>query len=206
MGWGRTARRALDRTLSPGRPACFGRSTSGRSSRPSGDRDRSRGRRSRGTAACRSPRYPWRSPLARSSGLVREAGRDERREGPERVLYELNPSAGWVVGIDVGRHWLRAAIADLTGQIVARRDERARVKSAADADHADRRGRARAGRPTPASGGDQVTFATVGSPGVFHPETRPGRAGAQPARVGAAGTGRGGAPRARHERRCSRTT
>ena len=67
-----------------------------------------------------------------SSRLVREAGRSSGGKGPSAILYELNPSAGWVVGIDVGRHWLRAAIADLTGRIVSRRDERARVKSAAE--------------------------------------------------------------------------
>jgi len=62
--------------------------------------------------------------------LVREAGRSSGGKGPTAALYELNPRAGWVVGIDVGRHWVRAAIADVTGTFVARRDERARVKSA----------------------------------------------------------------------------
>src|SRR6476659_6454972 len=66
------------------------------------------------------------------AGLVHEVGRATGGKGPSAILYELNPSAGWVVGIDVGRHWLRAAIADLTGRIVSRRDERARVKSAAE--------------------------------------------------------------------------
>jgi len=64
------------------------------------------------------------------AGLVREAGRTSGGKGPTAVLYELNPQAGWVVGIDVGRDWVRAAIADVTGQFVARRDERARVRSA----------------------------------------------------------------------------
>ena len=103
------------------------------------------------------------------SGLVREAGRTSGGKGPTAVLYELNPQAGWVVGIDIGRDWVRAAIADVTGRFVARRDERARVKSAnmlitqigaiahglaADAGIKWR----------------QVTFATVGSPGVFEPD------------------------------------
>jgi predicted NBD/HSP70 family sugar kinase len=74
-----------------------------------------------------------------------------------------------VVGIDVGRDWIRAAIADLTGEIVSRRDERARVKSAAglikqigEVAHGLARDAGIRWR--------QVTFATVGSPGVFHPE------------------------------------
>jgi predicted NBD/HSP70 family sugar kinase len=104
-----------------------------------------------------------------SARLVREAGRSSGGKGPSALLYELNPRAGWVVGIDVGRAWVRAALADLTGEIVARRDERARVRSSqtliaqlgeiahALADEAGLRWR-------------QVTFATIGSPGVFHPE------------------------------------
>jgi predicted NBD/HSP70 family sugar kinase len=101
--------------------------------------------------------------------LVREAGRSSGGKGPSAVLYELNARAGWVVGIDVGRAWVRAALADLSGEIVARRDERARVRSSqtliaqlgevahALADEAGLRWR-------------QVTFAAIGSPGVFHPE------------------------------------
>ena len=102
------------------------------------------------------------------AGLVQEAGRSKGGKGPTALLYELNPRAGWVVGIDVGRDWVRAAIADVTGQFVARRDERARVKSSralitqigaiAHALAADAGIRWR-----------QVTFATVGSPGVFEP-------------------------------------
>ena len=98
--------------------------------------------------------------------LVREAGRSSGGKGPTAVLYELNPHAGWVVGIDVGRHWVRAAIADVTGEFVARRDERARVKSA-------RTLITQIGAVAHGLAGDagirwkQVTFATVGSPGVL---------------------------------------
>ena len=102
-------------------------------------------------------------------GLVREAGRSSGGRGPAAILYELNPRAGWVVGIDVGRYWLRAAIADVTGEIAARRDQRARARSAAtlvrqlgDVAH-----------ELAADVGirwNQVTFAVVGSPGVFDPE------------------------------------
>ena len=100
--------------------------------------------------------------------LVRRAGRSSGGKGPTAVLYELNPRAGWVVGIDIGRSYLRAAIADLTGDIVARRDEPARVRSAdtlirqvGDIAHG-----------LAAEAGfrwRQVTFAVVGSPGVFEP-------------------------------------
>jgi predicted NBD/HSP70 family sugar kinase len=104
-----------------------------------------------------------------TSGLVREAGRTSGGKGPTAVLYELNPQAGWVVGIDVGRDWVRAAIADVTGQFVARRDERAQVRSAKTL--ITQIGAIAHGLAADAGiRWNQVTFATVGSPGVFEPE------------------------------------
>jgi predicted NBD/HSP70 family sugar kinase len=102
------------------------------------------------------------------AGLVRETGRTSGGRGRGAVLYELHPGAGWVVGLDVGRGWVRAAIADITGTFAARRDERARVRSAASlieqigavahdlAAEAGLRWR-------------DVAQAVVGSPGVFEP-------------------------------------
>ncbi len=100
--------------------------------------------------------------------LVREAGRTSGGKGPTALLYELNPRAGWVVGLDVGRDWVRAAIADVTGDIVARRDERARVRSAATL--IGQLGEIAHGLASEAGiRWRQVTFAMVGSPGVFEP-------------------------------------
>jgi predicted NBD/HSP70 family sugar kinase len=103
-----------------------------------------------------------------AAGLVREFGFSTGNKGPGALLYEINPRAGWIVGIDVGRRWVRAAIADITGAIVARRDERASVRSARSligqigrvahelASEAGVRWR-------------DVAQATIGSPGVFDP-------------------------------------
>jgi predicted NBD/HSP70 family sugar kinase len=98
--------------------------------------------------------------------LVREAGRSSGGKGPTAVLYELNPRAGWVVGIDVGRSFVRAVIADMRGEILARRDERARTRNAAtliaqigDVAHGLAAEVGISWR--------HVTFATVGSPGVL---------------------------------------
>lgn len=100
--------------------------------------------------------------------LVREVGRLRGERGPSALLYELNPDAGWVVGVDVGRRWVRAAIADITGAMIAKRDERAHVSSA----------RTLIGqigsiaRDLAAEAGvrwSQITHATLGSPGVFDP-------------------------------------
>ena len=101
------------------------------------------------------------------AGLVREAGRSKGGKGPTAILYQLNPRAGWVVGIDVGRNFVRGAIADVTGAFVARRDERAKVRSAETLI-------AQIGEIARGLASDagikwrQVTVAAVGSPGVVH--------------------------------------
>jgi predicted NBD/HSP70 family sugar kinase len=100
--------------------------------------------------------------------LVREAGRSSGAKGPTAVLYEMNPHAGWVVGIDVGRDLVHAVLADLNGDIVARRDERARARSAGALI-------AQVGELAHGLAADaglkwrQVTYAAIGSPGVFDP-------------------------------------
>lgn len=102
------------------------------------------------------------------AGLVREAGRSKGGKGPTAILYQLNPRAGWVVGIDVGRNFVRAAIADVTGSFVARRDERARVRSAETL--ISQIGAIAHGLASDAGiRWRQVTVAAVGSPGVVHP-------------------------------------
>jgi predicted NBD/HSP70 family sugar kinase len=102
------------------------------------------------------------------AALVREAGRSSGGVGPSAVLYEVDPVAGFVIGLAVGRSVVRAAIADLTGEPVARREERARARTATTlirqlgvlarrvADDAGVRRR-------------QVTFVCVASPGVLQP-------------------------------------
>jgi predicted NBD/HSP70 family sugar kinase len=103
-----------------------------------------------------------------SAQLVREVGRSHGDRGPSALLYEVNPAAGWVVGIDVGRRWVRAAIADISGKIVARHDERARVTS-------QRTLIGQIGGIAHRLAGEagvawsQVTQAAIGSPGVFDP-------------------------------------
>ena len=103
-----------------------------------------------------------------TAGLVHEVGRATGGKGPSAVLYELNPGSGWVVGIDVGAHRLRAALADITGTIVARRDERARSRSSGAL--VTQIG-AIAHRVAGDAGLDwtQVTHTCVGNPGVLDP-------------------------------------
>jgi predicted NBD/HSP70 family sugar kinase len=53
-------------------------------------------------------------------GLIRVAGRSPGGRGPAPVLYELQPDAGFVLGLDVGSEYVRGAVADFTGAIRAR--------------------------------------------------------------------------------------
>src|SRR6187397_1038207 len=63
-----------------------------------------------------------------SAGLVRSVGPASPSLGRTAMLYEADPTAGYVVGVDIGRDWIRVAAADLSGEIVARRDERNRAR------------------------------------------------------------------------------
>jgi predicted NBD/HSP70 family sugar kinase len=73
-----------------------------------------------------------------------------------------------VVGIDIGRDLVHAALADLNGEIVARRDERARARSAGAL--ISQVGELAHGLAADAGlKWRQVTYASIGSPGVFDP-------------------------------------
>jgi predicted NBD/HSP70 family sugar kinase len=54
------------------------------------------------------------------SGLIRKAGRRTGQPGPAAALYEIRPTAGYVLAIDVGRVFVRTAVADLTGAVLER--------------------------------------------------------------------------------------
>jgi predicted NBD/HSP70 family sugar kinase len=102
------------------------------------------------------------------SGLVREAGQRTGVPGRSAVLYEVRPEAGYVLGLDIGHQYLRGAVADLTGQTVARSAVRTRASSVS--------GRVSelvtlAGDLCAAAGIDRsaITQTVIGSPGVYDP-------------------------------------
>src|SRR5947199_1882032 len=64
------------------------------------------------------------------AGLVRAVGPAAPSRGRTAMLYEPDPTAGYVLGIDIGRAWIRVAVADLAGTIIGRSDERNRARSA----------------------------------------------------------------------------
>ncbi|WP_042403973.1 ROK family transcriptional regulator [Streptacidiphilus carbonis] len=104
------------------------------------------------------------------AGLAREAGTVVPDRGRTAVLYEVDPTAGYVLGVDIGRAWLRLAVADLAGTVVAREDVPNRGRSGSAVAEAVL---AAAERVTAAAGlgrGD-IVEAVVGAPGVFDEQT-----------------------------------
>src|SRR6201994_4521914 len=63
------------------------------------------------------PRPPVPRALAavEQAGLIRVAGQQTGRPGRSAQLYEVRPEAGYVLGLDMGAHYLRGAVADLAG-------------------------------------------------------------------------------------------
>jgi predicted NBD/HSP70 family sugar kinase len=102
------------------------------------------------------------------AGLVRAAGHRTGVPGPAAILYEVRPEAGFVLGLDVGREYLRGAVADLTGTI--------RVKSSARDEANDGHGRvaelvalAKALLADADVAASDITQTVIGSPGVYYP-------------------------------------
>ena len=63
--------------------------------------------------------------------LVQQAGRRVGGRGRSASLYEIRSDAGFVLGLDVGREFVRGAVADLAGSVRARRSHAARSSGGA---------------------------------------------------------------------------
>jgi predicted NBD/HSP70 family sugar kinase len=102
------------------------------------------------------------------AGLVREAGQQTGAPGRSAVLYEIRPDAGYVLGLDIGRQFVRGAVADMAGTVLARSQEHVQASTTS--------GRiaelvSLADRVSTAAGitRAQVTQTVIGSPGVYDP-------------------------------------
>jgi predicted NBD/HSP70 family sugar kinase len=103
-----------------------------------------------------------------NAGLVRAVGLAAGGTGRSGMLYEPDPTAGYVVGIDIGRSWIRVAAADIGGTVVGRRDQANRARTSAGV--VSQVGRL--ARAVVADAGiewERVVHTVVGSPGVFDP-------------------------------------
>ncbi|MFI6148904.1 ROK family protein [Streptomyces sp. NPDC051109] len=105
------------------------------------------------------------------AGLVREAGVHAPERGRTAVLYAPDPTAGYALGIDIGRSRLRVALADLDGTVVARCDVRNQARTAntmADLAVSTAHGLVADSALDPR----KVTHAVVGTPGVYDEDKR----------------------------------
>jgi predicted NBD/HSP70 family sugar kinase len=101
--------------------------------------------------------------------LVRVSGMRTGLPGPAAVLYELRPECGFVLGLDVGSQFLRGAVSDISGKILAR----ASVTSRADTGSARVAELVELARKLLAEAGltiDDITQTVLGSPGVHDPQ------------------------------------
>jgi predicted NBD/HSP70 family sugar kinase len=104
--------------------------------------------------------------------LVEQAGRRAGGRGRSALLYEIRSDAGFVLGLDVGREFVRGAVADLAGTVRARESRPARSSSgvgrvrelAALADELL--------RDVGVRRGGALLQTVVGSPGVVEPDGR----------------------------------
>ncbi len=102
------------------------------------------------------------------AGLVRRAGRRTGAPGPAAHLYEIRPEAGFVLGLDVGRRFLRGALTDLSGTVRAKGSHRTRAAGALGrvtelVSLADTLAET-SGLTRP-----EVTQVVIGSPGIYDP-------------------------------------
>ncbi|HET7017776.1 MAG TPA: ROK family protein [Streptosporangiaceae bacterium] len=100
------------------------------------------------------------------AGMVRPAGQKAPAgAGRTSLLYEPDPTAGYVLGLDIGRRWIRSAIADLSGQLLGRADLPQNAATSTGllelARQASTRAQASAGISA-----DQIAAAFLGGPGV----------------------------------------
>ncbi|MEU7830965.1 MULTISPECIES: ROK family transcriptional regulator [unclassified Nonomuraea] len=101
-------------------------------------------------------------------GLVHLVGEVSGRPGPVTSLYDMNAASTHVAGIDIGRDWIRVAVADLRGTFAGRTDGRNTARDSAElavlvGDLC------RAAAREAELDWSVIACAVVGSPGVYDP-------------------------------------
>lgn len=106
------------------------------------------------------------------AGLVRAVGQSIASKGGRiAILYEPNPDAGYIVGVDIGRGWVRSAVANLAGRIIARSDKLNEAQGASEL-VAMISSQARDVVADAGLSWSQVVHAVIGTPGVFDEQSK----------------------------------
>ncbi len=99
-------------------------------------------------------------------GLISQVGHRVGQVGRAPRLYEIRPDAGWAMAVDVGASWIRLALADLSGEMSARTDQRVRERSAGElAAQIGELARAAAAEAGVAI--TEITHSVLGFPGIY---------------------------------------
>jgi predicted NBD/HSP70 family sugar kinase len=102
-------------------------------------------------------------------GLINQVGHRVGHVGRAPRLYEIRPDAGWAMTVDVGASWIRIAVADLSGDIAARTDQRVRARTVPGiAEQIGDLARATS-RQAGVTIGD-ITHTVLGFPGIYEPD------------------------------------
>ncbi|SEL66821.1 ROK family transcriptional regulator [Streptacidiphilus jiangxiensis] len=106
-----------------------------------------------------------------SAGLVVPVGTTAGRPGPGAQLYEINPRAAYVAGLDVSQERIRIAIADITGAVVT--EHRLPLRSHVEPGDALAQVSTALDTATAAAGLEraQLRQVVIGTPGALDPAT-----------------------------------
>jgi predicted NBD/HSP70 family sugar kinase len=104
--------------------------------------------------------------------LVQHAGRRVGGRGRSALLYEIRSDAGFVLGLDVGREFVRGAVTDLAGTVRTRESRAARSSSGAARVHELAALASELLQNSGVDGDGTFVQTVVGSPGVVEPDGR----------------------------------
>jgi predicted NBD/HSP70 family sugar kinase len=105
------------------------------------------------------------------AGLVKAVGHARTAPGRAPMVYEVDPTVGAVIGVDIGREWLRLLVTDLAGNRLCKLDERNTAKDPDEMMDAVVT-LVRQGTDKASIGPDVVTHTVVGCPGVYGTDSR----------------------------------
>lgn len=105
-----------------------------------------------------------------SDALVRLAGRRAGPRGRAAALYEIRSDAGFVLGLDVGREYVRGAVADLGGAVRVRASRRSQSRTGPERVRELGRLAGELLEGAGVHGRDSVVHTVIGSPGILDPE------------------------------------
>lgn len=107
---------------------------------------------------------------AQEAGWVREKGVTKGHVGRAAILYEVDPTAGYVLGMDIGATRFRFSLVDITGELLGEAEHTA-LKDTPTAVMDGIAAMAEALIVEAGAARDRLLFCTLATPGVVDPES-----------------------------------